>query len=182
MPKKPDSPDVPSSEPAVAAPAPQPEAQPVAIAAPDAAPPPAPLLTAAEHAQNHGHTRKPRVKGDSTFTGAHMVADVVHGWSRHLYYKGEHAKLSSADYLSALEAAKAGKSHDAADFRKFTTFTKEEAKAKMLADLAETKKLREQKKRAKQTGPSVAQVVHQLMMRKAIRLAQTSGVKVRGSK
>lgn len=59
----------------------------------------------------------PNASEDSPFRATHQVADVYHGWSMHEKTLHQPVMLSDADYLSALEAAKKGKTHKAANHR-----------------------------------------------------------------
>lgn len=54
---------------------------------------------------------------ESPFKATHQVADVRHGWTLHEKTVHQNVTLSDADYLSALDAAKKGKTHAPANFR-----------------------------------------------------------------
>lgn len=94
------------------------------------------LLTLDALALKHGQTQRAPIAGDSPFTADHLVAEQLHGWSHHALYVGE-VLLSDEDYLAAIEAAKEGKRHFAADKGKHT---KEEAAARYKAAQLESKK------------------------------------------
>lgn len=92
---------------------------------PEAAP--AQLTSVSELAKKHGHTFHamakdgklyPTVPGhDSVFKTAHLLADVLHGWTKHETHTSEPVTMSDEDYLAAVEAAKAGKTHAPANKR-----------------------------------------------------------------
>lgn len=94
-----------------------------ALEVPNAAPDTKPeqLLTVSELAVKHGQTRKVREDlGDTPYTAEHLSAEVANGWARHAYFVGTEARLSDADYLAAIAAAKLGKAHGPADHHKNT--------------------------------------------------------------
>jgi hypothetical protein len=159
-----------------------PKPQDETTAAPAVIPAPAPdvaPLTVAELAEKHGHSNPAPVQGDTPFTPLHLLADSLNGWTRHKAYKSEDVTLSDADYLAAIEAAKNGVAHSPANKRPLTVFTKEQAEAKMAADLAATIAARKKKPVGKKFNPGQA---HQLVMQKARSLAQSSGVKLKGGR
>lgn len=139
-------------------------------------------LTVSDLALKHGHANPngPAVAGDTPFTALHLLADSLNGWTRHKAYKAENVTLSDADYLAAIEAAKIGSAHEPANKRSLTTFTKEQAEAKMAADLAATTAARSNPpKNPKKFNPAQAR---QHVMQKARALAQSSGVKLKGGR
>lgn len=54
---------------------------------------------------------------DSVLRAAHLQADVLHGWTKHERHTSEAVLLTDSDYLSAIEAAKTGKTHAPANKR-----------------------------------------------------------------
>lgn len=54
---------------------------------------------------------------DSVLKAEHLQADVLHGWTLHERHTSETVVLSDANYLAAIEAAKAGKTHAPANKR-----------------------------------------------------------------
>lgn len=54
---------------------------------------------------------------DAPYKADHLVADVRHGWKLSESRTHEAVKLSDADYLAAVEAAKLGKTHGPANKR-----------------------------------------------------------------
>lgn len=82
------------------------------------------LPTVNELAVKHGHTFHRRAKDgqlyptvpahDSVFKRWHLVADVLNGWTKESNKGGDPTRLSDADYLAAIEAAKLGKKHSPA--------------------------------------------------------------------
>ena len=148
------------------------EAQPVAESAPQ-------LLTVAELAEKHGQTRNSVVYGDTPFTRSHLGADAAHGWTRHKAFKSEDVRLSDADYLAAIAAFDKGEVHAPANKRGETVFTVEQQEARMKSDAqrsAEMKKAYQERYAAPRMQPNHA---HDLAMKKARTLAQSSGVKMR---
>ncbi len=87
----------------------------------------APSLTLPALAVKHGQTFHrlgkdgqlyPTVPAhDSTFKRDHLLADVLHGWTKHETHTSEAVSLSDDDYLAAIEAAKTGKTHAPANKR-----------------------------------------------------------------
>lgn len=88
-----------------------------AVDAPAKAEAPTELMTVQELAAKHGQTQPTPVPGDSPFRSEHLVADVRHGWQHHTHFVGGPVRLSDADYLAAIEAAKDGKVHAPANRR-----------------------------------------------------------------
>jgi hypothetical protein len=75
--------------------------------------------TIVELAKRHGHMlKKTPIAGDDPFSAAHNVASVLNGWKAHEVSTGEIVTLTDADYLAAVEAAKAGKAHAPTCLRK----------------------------------------------------------------
>ncbi len=95
------------------------------------------LKTVAELAVKHGHTFHsvgkdgklyPTVPGhDSVFKQEHLQCDVLHGWTKHERHTSEDVRLSDADYLAAIDAAKAGKTHAPANKRTAEEAAKKQA-------------------------------------------------------
>lgn len=75
----------------------------------------APVSTLAELAKRHAQLQAAPIAGDHPYKADHVVADTMHGWTFHKLYVGTDVTLSDADYLAALEAARTGKRHAAAD-------------------------------------------------------------------
>ena len=69
-------------------------------------------FTVKELAKRHGHHQGARVDGDDPHTALHNVASVLNGWQLHEHRTGEVVKLTDAQYLAALDAAKRGKAHE----------------------------------------------------------------------
>ena len=136
-------------------------------------------LTVGELAEKHGQTYNSVVGGEKSFTRSHLGADAAHGWQRHMAYKSQPVKLSDADYLAALAAFDKGEVHEPANKRSETVFTPEQAEARM----AQSKKVAAmQKAKATNSAPRyMPNQAHAHAMQKARTLAQSSGVKMRGS-
>lgn len=84
------------------------EAQPERTPAP--APAPAPVkLQPNEWAAKLGHVRVGDARlpqSSQLFSAAHVVADLLHGWTKHLHhYQSAPLLISQADYEAALKAA-----------------------------------------------------------------------------
>lgn len=94
-------------------------------------------LTVEKLAAKHGQLQPAPIAGDSPFSAAHAVADLLHGWAHHKLYVGGEVTMSDADYLAALEAAAQGKTHAAA-FK--GELSKEQAEALHASAKAESKK------------------------------------------
>ncbi len=90
-------------------------------------------------AKKHGHYKAAPVAGDSPFSAAHAVADVLHQWSRAELESGVSVKLADADYLAALEAGTAGAIHEAADRRSEAEIERFAKKAARKEDESKTK-------------------------------------------
>ncbi len=132
------------------------------------------LKSLTELAHAHGQIQNTPIKEDSPFSALHAQCDVVHGWSRHKFYQGQEVKLSDADYLDALEAAKEGEVSSGADHHPLTVFSQEESEAKLASDLAATKS------KSKPLGQKAS--LHGLTMAKAHALASSAGTKSKGGK
>jgi hypothetical protein len=75
------------------------------------------LLTVEELANKHGQRIPRTTSEDTTFSAAHLNAAVRHGWGREAHHSGAPVRMSSADYLNALAAARAGRVHPPVNFR-----------------------------------------------------------------
>jgi hypothetical protein len=141
--------------------------------------PAAELLTVADLAEKHGHAYTPVVEGDTRFSRSHLGADAAHGWTRHKAFKSEDVKLSAADYLAAIAAFDKGEVHAPANKRGETTFTQEQAESKLASDskLGAAQRKAKQANSAQRVQPNHA---HNLAMKKAKTLAESSGTKMRG--
>lgn len=103
------------------------------------------LLTVSQLAEKHGQTQTVHVAGDTPFKSDHLVADVRHGWAHHTHFVGGEVRLTDAEYLAALEAAREGKTHAPAYKR---SREHDEAKAKSRAE-AKAKAEAEAKKKGR---------------------------------
>jgi hypothetical protein len=136
-------------------------------------------LTVAALAAKHGHTRKTVVDGDTPFDRSHLGADAAHGWSRHTALKSQDVTLSDDDYLAAVAAFDNGETHAPANKRGETTFTKEQAEAKLADDLKLGAAMKA-KARANSQPAYKPNHAHAIAMKKSKTLAESSGVKKRG--
>jgi hypothetical protein len=68
------------------------------------------VFTVSELAKRHGQIQG-AMAGENPMSAAHQSAAVLNAWAKTAHEQGEEVKLSDADYLAAIEAAKLGASY-----------------------------------------------------------------------